>query len=152
MQLSAPEPDVRVQRINILLINKNSVDTYAFFGSLKQKYFACSACRTQADQVSVNWMRCRVFFFGIFFVFPDVLFYRTNKVSLAGRRWWAPLVFKFGELFIFRMDLSSLADSDCIPAPLVLQCFLHLCNGIYLQKSASIQPRTSPSKSGGKFQ
>ena len=40
MQLSAPEPDVRVQRINILLINKNSVDTYAFFGSLKQKYFA----------------------------------------------------------------------------------------------------------------
>ena len=31
MQLSAPEPDVRVQRINILLINKNSVDTYAFF-------------------------------------------------------------------------------------------------------------------------
>ena len=52
MQFSAPEPDVRVQRINILLVNKNSVDTYAFFGRLKQKYFACSACWTQADQVS----------------------------------------------------------------------------------------------------
>ena len=40
-----------------------------FFGSLKQTYFACSACWTQADQVSVNWMRCRVFFLGILYYF-----------------------------------------------------------------------------------
>ena len=36
MQLSAPEPDVRVQRINILLVNKNSVDTYAFLEALNR--------------------------------------------------------------------------------------------------------------------
>ena len=85
MQFSAPEPDVRVQRINILLVNKNSVDTYAFFGSLKQKYFACSACRTQADQVSVNCMRCRVFFLVFSLFFPLCSFLQDKQgFSLIG--------------------------------------------------------------------
>ena len=56
------------------------------------------------------------------FVSIDVAKARSGSGAWGvGRRWWPPLVFKFGELFIFRMDLSSLADSDCTPAPLVLQ-------------------------------
>ena len=107
MQLSAPEPDVRVQRINILLINKNSVDTYAFFGSLKQKYFAWSACWTQAEQASVNCMRCRVFFLVFSLFFPYVLLQiQTRALSSSSN------VTQISQIFtIFRKYLIIFIDS-----------------------------------------
>ena len=78
MQFSAPEPDVRVQRINILLVNKNSVDTYAFLEALNRSTLrVLHAGPKQIRLVQTEWGV--KFFLWYFLCFSPMFFYRFRQ-------------------------------------------------------------------------
>ena len=79
MQFSAPEPDVRVQRINILLVNKNSVDTYAFLEALNRS--TLRVLHAGPKQIRLVWTEWGVEFFSLVFSLFFPMFFSTGQTK-----------------------------------------------------------------------